>query len=281
MSFTKLQSSSTSFDELMNGFGVVTVMNAKVYDFPADYPTTTGLSIEDFEGKLAAPIATIDSLKIANITIEGPTKTITGGQYNNPLIKFGKSARLEMQDALGNAKILEAFGGVLNTYNSKWSGIEQVHITEDFAKPITIVGDSFFISRKTGKQFPVKIIFYQLLPDSIFNLTQDAEGDATVFDLNGDLLTTTVKVPNEDGNLVSHGLFYSILPASETQPLVINAETGAITGKVDGSTVYNSVNGGLDWTQGESITADKDTLMQAKSIKQGRVVQTASAIKSK
>ncbi len=280
MSFTKLQSSSTSFDELMNGFGVVTVMNAKVYDFPENYPTTTGLSIEDFEGKLTAPIATLDSLKIANVPIEGPTKTITGGQYGNPLIKFGKSARLEIQDALGNAKILEAFGGVLNTYNSKWSGIEQVHITEDFAKPITIIGDSFFISRETGQQVPVKIIFYQLLPDSIFNLTQDAEGDATVFDLNGDLLTTILKIPNEDGNLVGHGLFYSILPASETQPLVINAATGAITGKVDGSTVYKSVNGGLDWTPGETITATAGDLMQAKSVKAGRIVQTASAVKS-
>lgn len=281
MAYTKLKASSTSFDELMNGFGVVTVMNAKVYEFPAGHDSIAGENIEAFQGLLGQEIATIDSLKVANITMEGPTKTISGGQYSNPLIKFGKSARLEMQDALGNAKILEAFGGVLNTYNAKWSGIQQTHITEDFARPVTIIGDSFFISRTTGQQFPVKIIFYQLLPDSIFNLTQDAEGDATVFDLNGDLLTTNMKVPNEDGNEVTHGLFYSILPANDNQALVINSKTGVVTGKIEGSTVYNSVNGGLDWKEGETITASEGDLMQAKSVKAGRVVQATSAVKSK
>ena len=281
MAYTKLKASSTSFDELMNGFGVVTVMNAKVYEFPSTHDNVFGENIEAFQKLLGQEIATIDSLKIANIPMEGPTKTISGGQYGNPLIKFGKSARLEMQDALGNAKVLEAFGGVLNTYNTKWSGIQQIHVTEDFAKPVTIIGDSFFISRTTGQQCPVKIILYQLLPDSIFNLTQDAEGDATVFDLNGDLLTTNMKIPNEDGNEVTHGLFYSILPANDTQALVINSETGAVTGKIKGSTVYNSTNGGLDWTQGETITATAGDLMQAKSVKAGRIVQSASAVKSK
>ena len=34
-------------------------------------------------------------MKMANITIDGPTKTVTGGQYSNPLLKFGKTARIE------------------------------------------------------------------------------------------------------------------------------------------------------------------------------------------
>ena len=49
------------------------------------------------------------------------------------------------------------------------------------------------------------------MPDSIFNLTQDAEGDATVFDMNGDLLATEVKIGNTEGKDISHGLFYSIV----------------------------------------------------------------------
>ena len=56
-----------------------------------------------------------------------------------------------------------------------------------------------------------KIIFYQFLPDSIFNLTQDAEGDATVFDMNGDLLTTDILVGDEEGTEVIHGEFYTVL----------------------------------------------------------------------
>lgn len=83
-----------------------------------------------------------------------------------------------------------------------------------------IIGDSFFIDRKTGQQVKVKIVFYQFLPDSIFNLTQDAEGDATVFDMNGDLLTTEIKVAksNADGEDVTgatHGVFYSIVDPAE------------------------------------------------------------------
>ena len=78
-----------------------------------------------------------------------------------------------------------------------------------------IIGDSFFIDRKTGQQVKVKIIFYQFLPDSIFNLTQDAEGDATVFDMNGDLLTTEILVGDKDTNQIVHGVFYSIIPETE------------------------------------------------------------------
>ena len=103
MAYTKLEKSTATFSSMLSRFGVVTVMNAKVYEnlvdatvkSPADYlkaATTEKLLCE------------LDTLKIANVTIEGPSKTVTGGQYSNPLIKFGKSARLEMQDALGNAK---------------------------------------------------------------------------------------------------------------------------------------------------------------------------------
>ena len=81
-----------------------------------------------------------------------------------------------------------------------------------------IIGDTFFISKKDQQQVKVKIIFYQFMPDSIFNLTQDAEGDAAVFDMNGDLLITDIKIGSKDGSDGSptkkdivHGLFYSIV----------------------------------------------------------------------
>ena len=210
--YTNLTSGSSSFKEAMsNGFGIITVMDARVFK---------PLSVEELASKTAyqivahyateTPICTLDTLKVANVSQEGPTKTITGGKYSNPLIKFGKSARLEIQDALGSAHAIDALcGGV-----REWKGESQttgLHFGEDFQGPKLIIGDTFVIDRETGQQVPVTIVFYQFLPDSIFNLTQDAEGDATVFDMNGDLLTTLIKVGTPDAGEMTHGVFYSIV----------------------------------------------------------------------
>ena len=239
---TRLGGSNASFDSMMrNGFGVVTVMNAKVYDAPAAsvFKNSTAYGIYD-QYKNAECLCEIDTFKVANVTEEGPSKTVTGGQYSNPLIKFGKSARLEMQDALGRAEAIDALcGGITETEGGVITGL---HFGEDFVGPKMIIGDSFFIDRKTGQQVKVKIIFYQFLPDSIFNLTQDAEGDATVFDMNGDLLTTEILVGDKNEKPLVHGVFYSIIDETEvpekglyfktsggttaTPALTLTAETG-------------------------------------------------------
>ena len=239
---TRLGSSNASFDSMMrNGFGVVTVMNAKVYDAPAAsvFKGLTAYGVYN-QYKNAEYLCEIDTFKVANVTEEGPSKTVTGGQYSNPLIKFGKSARLEMQDALGRAEAIDALcGGIMETEGGVITGL---HFGEDFVGPKMIIGDSFFIDRKTGQQVKVKIIFYQFLPDSIFNLTQDAEGDATVFDMNGDLLTTEILVGDKNEKPLVHGVFYSIIDETEvpeeglyfktsggttvTPALTLTAETG-------------------------------------------------------
>ena len=224
--YSKLNTSADNFSAMMNAFGVVTVMNAKVFELPQDdtfkFSEKTAEDIrndlKDAKEGVATTLgfkllADIDSLEIANVTVEGPNKTATGGQYSNPLIKFGKSARLEMQDALGRAKAVEAFGGSVNEYGeAEYKNVKAMHITEDFAPTRLVIGDSFFISKATGQQVKVKIIFYQVLPDSIFNLNQDSDGDATVFDMNADLLTTVIKVSVDDKKFVQHGVFYSIVP---------------------------------------------------------------------
>ena len=212
---TRLGGNSASFDSMMkNGFGVVTVMNAKVYDAPEASVLKDLTAYEIYErSKTMQLLCEIDTFKVANVTQEGPSKTVTGGRYSNPLIKFGRSARLEMQDALGRAAAIDALcGGIMETEDLAVAGL---HFGEDFVGPKMIVGDSFFIDRKTGQQVKVKIIFYQFLPDSIFNLTQDAEGDATVFDMNGDLLTTEILVGDKDTNQIVHGVFYSIIPETK------------------------------------------------------------------
>ncbi len=212
---TRLGGSTASFDSMMrNGFGVVTVMNARVYNAPAAsvFKNLTAYGVYD-QYKNAEYLCEIDTFKVANVTEEGPSKTVTGGQYSNPLIKFGKSARLEMQDALGRAETIDALcGGITETEGGVITGL---HFGEDFVGPKMIIGDSFFIDSKTGQQVKVKIIFYQFLPDSIFNLTQDAEGDATVFDMNGDLLTTEILVGDKNEKPLVHGVFYSIIDETE------------------------------------------------------------------
>lgn len=227
---TRLGGSNASFDSMMrNGFGIVTVMNAKVYDAPAT-SVLKGLTAYGVynQYKNAEYLCEIDTFKIANVTEEGPSKTVTGGQYSNPLIKFGKSARLEMQDALGRAEAIDALcGGIMETEGGVITGL---HFGEDFVGPKMIIGDSFFIDRKTGQQVKVKIIFYQFLPDSIFNLTQDAEGDATVFDMNGDLLTTEILVGQKVGEEKLHGVFYSIInPDEEPNENIYFTTTGGNT----------------------------------------------------
>ena len=208
------------------GFGVVTVINAKcvsiaylntlVTDWAEYCKVHTASEIaqkiyDAYEGSLVTKDGCyIDTLKVANLNIEGPSKTITGGQYANPLIKFGKTSTCELQDALGHADALALLGGVEIDSNS------YLHVTSKFGKPVAILGDTFVIDRETGDQVPVMEVIYQFLPDSIINLTQAGEGDATVFDLNGSLMATDVK---KGENTVYYGAFYSIIdPVTGSEP---------------------------------------------------------------
>lgn len=278
-SYSTLQAGSVTFNEMLKAFGVVTVMNAKVYPYVGGLTATevaSKLGIEDGTGEGAqtalqkinaalgasltandavnfenykvnnldnlygagVPLCELKTLKVANVTEEGPTKTVTGGQYTNPLIKFGKTARFEMQEALGNAMAIQAFNGVVlesfhaagqapttttgNVVEFNDANVDEgdyvtgttyaIHSTQIFSGAKTIIGESFFIDQKTGAQVPVKIIFYQVQPDDLFNLAQDAEGDATVFDMNGDLLTTDIKIGTQVGKAdIVTGVFYSVI----------------------------------------------------------------------
>ena len=230
---SSLTSSVAKFDEMLNKFGVVTVMDAYVFDNIPNLMKKVNVDIKTlkideiikyfvFEEKsnnaLNGYLTKLDTLKITNINIEGPDKTITGGRFNDVLVKFGKKARVEMQDALGNAKALEIFGGAVtesftteNKGGLTTGGLNVLHLTENFASAKTIVGDSFFIDQKTGAQVPVKIVLYNVMPDSIFNLSQDSEGNATVFDMNADLGTQIITIgTSTEGQNVQSGVFYSV-----------------------------------------------------------------------
>ena len=250
--YSRLGTSNASFDSMIQRFGVVTVMNAKVYEVV--YNGTTPKTVDEILAMYPEEkaLATLDTLKIANVSQDGPDKTVTGGQYSNPLIKFGKSARLEMQDALGNNEALDALCGTVSEYREKTLQTRiALHVGEQFAGPKCIIGDSFFIEQKSGAQVPVKIIFYQFLPDSLFNLTQDSEGDATVFDMNGDLMTTVINVGDENGESINAGAFYSIIDAKTVSLYSVAKEDGKITIKEG----YTATLDGADVTSGTTTIA--------------------------
>jgi hypothetical protein len=160
---------------------------------------------------MTTPVTQLKYLKTANVTQEGPTKTVTGGQNASPLIKYGKTSRLEIQDALGNAEAMEALMGTVTEYfrvnkatesTLETGASDVIHAASTFAGPKAILGETFIIDSKTAAQVPCYIIFYDFLPDSLFNLTQDAEGDATVFDMNGDLIQTNILIGDNHFKLV-------------------------------------------------------------------------------
>ena len=224
--FTRLLSSENGFNQMMQRFGVVTVMNVRVYEwfdvedwFDSDL-STPYQNYQDINN--LTPLCTLDTLKISNISVEGPSKTISGGRYANPIIKFGKTARLEMQDALGHIDAIDALcGGIAERTGSLDGNYIGLHVGEDFNTPKLIVGDTFFIDQATQQQVPVVIMFYKFLPDSLFNLTQDAEGDASIFDMNGDLLPVPVLLGNDKSKLAPHDVFYSIIDPTHTDEAVV------------------------------------------------------------
>lgn len=176
---------------MLRRFGVVTVMDVEAYSaelFAADQKDGDKIKYKAGEwdakttlGKTA--LFRLDTLKIANINQEGPTKTITGGQNADTLLKYGKTLTMEMQEALGKYDVLEAIYGVNYSPNHQIATV-----TDRFPRELTLVGTTFVVDQKTGAKQPIKIVIPRFLGDGIFNLTQDAEGDATVFDLNGNVL---------------------------------------------------------------------------------------------
>lgn len=177
-----------SLRDMLRKFGVVTVMDVDVYAahrFESDVENSS-----DYEGNwdakttLAADkLFRLKSLKITNINQEGPTKTITGGMNADKLLKYGKTYTIEMQEALGSMNIMEHIYGANVSANDQF-----VAFTDGFPGELTLVGKTFVVDQKTGAKQPIRVVIPIFLADGIFNLTMDAEGDATVFDLNGDIL---------------------------------------------------------------------------------------------
>lgn len=198
-----------------NAFGVVTVMDIKAYDMSevaTYYDGTKTRAAADtaikalYEASPNTASCEINHLQVATLTTDGPSMEIQGGKYNNKLIKYGKTARCEMTDALGQVDALVALGG------AEWDSINRaLTITDKFGSEVCLVGKSFVVDQKSGKHVPVHVIMYKFLPDSTPSFAFDS-GNAATFDLNGDLLAVEFKSEGsgadcEDGS----GAFFSIV----------------------------------------------------------------------
>jgi hypothetical protein len=125
----------------------------------------------------------LDSLRISNITTEGPTKEYRGGLYAKPQQRYGKTYRLEMEDVIGSLKMIKMFFGDTGNVAGK------VTLGNTYSNArYQIEGTTFVIDKETGKREWVKITFFEFLPDENFNLNLEAEGEFAVFNLAGELL---------------------------------------------------------------------------------------------
>lgn len=179
---------------MLRQFGVVTVMDVDAYKAERHTAASIGslVGVEEGEWDSKSTFAgkklfSLKTLKIANINTEGPTETATGGQNADVLLKYGKTFTIEMQDALGKYEVLENIYGA-NSNGSETTGATIVSVTDRFPGEITLVGKTFVVDKATGAKQPILVVIPFYLGDGIFNLTQDAEGDISVFDMNGNIL---------------------------------------------------------------------------------------------
>jgi len=144
------------------------------------------------------PIALLDSLTMSNITQEGPQKETRGGTAAQPIIRFRKTVRLEMEDVVITPKAMRAlFGATLydedgarldpETYDPENDTIGGFGITDTFAKMLTLRGKTFVIDSTTGDRRWIDILFKRFLPDSVLDMMMESEGDLGVVNVAGEL----------------------------------------------------------------------------------------------
>jgi hypothetical protein len=91
---------SATLNAALQSFGFVTVMKPTFYAYANGTPNWSD-----------ANALTLDSLRMSNITTEGPTKTVKGGLYAATQMRYGKTMRLEMEDVIGHIDTLTKLMG--------------------------------------------------------------------------------------------------------------------------------------------------------------------------
>lgn len=135
-------------------------------------------------------LASLDSLTISNVTQEGPRKEARGGKNAVPIIRYGKTARLEMEDVVFN---IAALALIADVTVDDIAAPEEIDIVETFAKSIGLIGDTYIVEKETGDRKNAYLVFYSFLPDGVFDITMESEGDIGVMSIAGELFATNDK----------------------------------------------------------------------------------------
>jgi hypothetical protein len=180
----------------LKDFAFATVMDVNVFPEGTLFDET-GPYVMISDTRTAVPaIATLDSLTMSNITQEGPQKETRGGTAAEPIIRFRKTVRLEMEDvvitptamrALFGATLYDDEGARIDDYDPSTDTIGGFGITDTFAKMLTLRGKTFVIDRATGDRRWIDITFKRFLPDSVLDMMMESEGDLGVVNVAGEL----------------------------------------------------------------------------------------------
>lgn len=182
-------------ESMLEKFGVVNVMDVKLYKTVTtdnawdsigtltatkEILDTNGDPIGVFQSDSANPLATLKTLTVSNINSEGPTKEIKGGRGSSKLMRTGKTFTFEATDVMGSYNVITNIFGGKASDNGNF-----LTITDAFAPNLTLIGKTQLIDKETGVKQLINIVIPNLVPNSIMNLVQQSEGDASVFDLSG------------------------------------------------------------------------------------------------
>lgn len=144
---------------------------------------------DDPEGPILGYDFVLDSLTISNITQEGPVKEARGGIHGKPIIRHKKTLRLEMEDVVARLETLEYFfGATVDTAEETFA------ITDKFPKKLTLIGRTYVVDKDSGDRIWMKLKFENFLPDGVFEIGMEAEGDIGMIGIAGELF------PNKCGD---------------------------------------------------------------------------------
>ena len=182
----------------LKDFAFSTVMDVEVYPEGTLFDEQGAYKMVNSTRTAVPKIALLDSLTMSNITQEGPQKETRGGTASEPIIRFRKTVRLEMEDVVITPTAMRAlFGATLydeageridpDTFNPATDIVGGFGITDTFAKMLTLRGKTFVIDRETGDRRWIDITFKRFLPDSVLDMMMEAEGDLGIVNVAGEL----------------------------------------------------------------------------------------------